>query len=158
MNLTDLDLNWNPHWILIGQTPVLADLMTWARWFNDPSNRRVALTQLPWCRVSTMFLGIDHAFFGGPPLLFESMTFWDGEGGYEQERCSTWMEAEAMHARMVRDASAFRAVVSSLARVARDTFREMRDDFREAVNPSPETEMSRAFESMRDTLEELRNF
>jgi hypothetical protein len=89
------------NYILVGQTPVPEpDLETWARWF-ETADRRVAFTRLPRCDVSTVFLGLDHAFYGGPPLLFETMVFWDGEGGREQERCSTWMEAEEMHRRMV---------------------------------------------------------
>lgn len=46
------------------------------------------------------FLGIDHNWGVGPPLLFETMVF----GGWldgEQERCSTWDEAEAQHKTMV---------------------------------------------------------
>jgi hypothetical protein len=43
---------------------------------------------------------MDHQFGDGAPLLFETMIFggiWD-EKEY-QERCSTWDEAEEMHAR-----------------------------------------------------------
>jgi len=52
-------------------------------------------------RVSTTFLGLDHNFFGdGPPLLFETMIFGaDGKPWDYQERCTTWVQAEAMHAR-----------------------------------------------------------
>lgn len=49
--------------------------------------------------VSTMFLGLNHRYHGdGPPLVFETMIF-GGEHDQWQERCSTWAEAEAMHAR-----------------------------------------------------------
>jgi hypothetical protein len=48
--------------------------------------------------VSTVFLGIDHRFGGeGPPLLFETMIF-GGPHDQSQYRCSTWQEAEHMHA------------------------------------------------------------
>lgn len=66
-----------------------------------------------WCRVacdhvgeyfvSTVFLGMNHQWGNGPPLWFETMVF-KGEGfGNEQlqERCSTWAEAEATHAKAV---------------------------------------------------------
>ena len=46
--------------------------------------------------VSTVFLGLDHSFGGGPPLLFETMIF---DGG-EEEHCvrySTWQQAEEGH-------------------------------------------------------------
>ena len=52
-------------------------------------------------RVSTVFLGVDHNFFGnGPPLLFETMVF-GGPLDREQERCATWDEAVSQHAKML---------------------------------------------------------
>jgi hypothetical protein len=50
------------------------------------------------CRVSTVFLrGVDHQLWpGGPPLLFETMVF-GGVLDREQERYSTWDEAEEGH-------------------------------------------------------------
>jgi hypothetical protein len=52
-------------------------------------------------RVSTVFLGVDHRYHSaGPPLVFETMIF-GGEHDEWQERCSTWSEAEAMHARAI---------------------------------------------------------
>ena len=51
--------------------------------------------------VSTVFLGIDHAFMGGPPQLFETMIFRKGKAGeadgQEQWRWHTWEEAETAH-------------------------------------------------------------
>ena len=77
-------------YILDGHTPVPADdLLTWARWFQT-ANRQVADTSLtPHVRVSTVFLGRDHAVGGGVPLLFESMVF-GGPCDGDQERCATW--------------------------------------------------------------------
>jgi aminoglycoside phosphotransferase family enzyme len=51
--------------------------------------------------ISTVFLGLDHSFDEGRPLLFETMTF----GGQEHdqricERCTTWDEAVAQHERV----------------------------------------------------------
>ncbi len=50
--------------------------------------------------VSTVFLGIDHRFGKGTPLVFETMIFSynpkDDLDGYKT-RCSTWEEAEEMH-------------------------------------------------------------
>jgi hypothetical protein len=48
--------------------------------------------------VSTVFLGLDHAWGKGPPMLFETMIF-GGEHDQYQERCSTWEQAEEMHRR-----------------------------------------------------------
>lgn len=63
-------------------------------------NRRVARDELGDCRVSTVFLGLDHGDGDGPPLVFETMVF---GGPFDQwcDRCSTYDEAEAQHARAV---------------------------------------------------------
>ena len=89
------------HYILIGQTPVPEpDIEAWAESFPI-ENRRVALTRFPGGEVSTVFLGLDHQFGDGPPLLFETMVFRNGEAG-ECRRCSTWLEAEAQHAAILK--------------------------------------------------------
>lgn len=49
--------------------------------------------------VSTVFLGLDHSFGQGDPILFETMVFRDGHGE-ECERYCTWQEAEAGHRRV----------------------------------------------------------
>jgi hypothetical protein len=94
----------NGRYTLVGQTPVpCADLIEWATWFENADNRTVKRTALDSDRViiSTVFLGLDHQFFlDGPPMLFETMVFWNGKGD-EQERCSTWMQAEMQHDAMV---------------------------------------------------------
>jgi hypothetical protein len=88
-------------YILQGTTPVLEpDLMNWARWF-ETADRHVAETWVtPDVRVSTVFLGLDHQWSNGPPLLFETMCFHAGDGR-EQWRCSTWEQAEVLHQRIV---------------------------------------------------------
>src|SRR6202020_1934109 len=105
------------HYMLIGQTPVPCDdLMTWARWFEDSGPERVV--KQTWvmgelCWVSTVFLSLDHQFCpGGPPMLFETMARWHGADWYEQEHCSTWLEAEAQHAAMVAWVLTPRAVLA----------------------------------------------
>lgn len=84
-------------YILVGMTPVKCDLLTWAAWFENSEHRRVAHEERNGVRVSTMFLGIDHQWGEGPPLLYETMIFGGAHDQY-QERCSTWEQAEAMHA------------------------------------------------------------
>lgn len=99
------------HYILDGHTPKPCDLMTWARWF-ETAERHVAKTDVGPYWVSTVFLGTDHRWGEGPPLLFETMVFWKKSSAYPtrangavddfgQERYSTWDEAEAGHALMV---------------------------------------------------------
>jgi len=93
------------NYILVGQTPVPEpDLEKWARWFES-SDRSVFRTSVEGTAsmISTVFLGTDHQWGDGPPMLFETMVF----GGDEEidqycERCSTWLEAEAQHKRIVK--------------------------------------------------------
>jgi len=78
------------------------DLMTWAKRLE--SDRRVAKTTLAdgkW--INTVWLGLDHGFGGGPPLIFETMVFpsKDDMGDLDCERYSTEAEAVAGHAAMV---------------------------------------------------------
>ena len=92
------------NYILIGQTPVPEpDLVKWAEWFGAAGGDRiVAQTHIGATLISTVFLGIDHGFGKSPPLLFETMTFCDGED-MDCWRCSTWAEAEAQHWRIVAE-------------------------------------------------------
>jgi hypothetical protein len=90
-------------YILRGKRAVKCDDATaWAKWFENSSNRIVTKEDINDVTVSTVFLGIDHAFReSSPPILFETMVF-GGPLNEEQNRCSTWDEAEAMHAAMVK--------------------------------------------------------
>lgn len=96
------------HYILggpDGRTPVPEpDLLRWAKWFES-ADRHVALTELPHGgRVSTVFLGLDHSFGGGPPIVFETMSWIGSETEDYFDRYATWEEAEAGHARIVAEA------------------------------------------------------
>ncbi len=51
--------------------------------------------------VSTVFLTLDHNFYDGPPLLFETMVF-GGPHDEFQVRCSTWEQAEIQHKSVCR--------------------------------------------------------
>ncbi len=91
------------HYILDGHTPVPAsDALAWAAWFETSyPARRVAEDVVNGVRVSTVFLGLNHQWGKGPPLLFETMTFGDGDKADRQWRHSTWEEAETGHAVVV---------------------------------------------------------
>ena len=92
-------------YILKGHEAVpVTDLLEWAKWL-DTANRRVERTRIGEIEVSTVFLGLDHSFGGGPPLLFETMVF-GGPLDHYQWRCSTWDEAVAQHAEAVRQVQA----------------------------------------------------
>jgi hypothetical protein len=82
-----------------GNVVPCCNLMEWAEWFEASyknGKRRVGSTQRGDIRVSTVFLGLDHSFGGGPPLVFETMIF-GGEHDEFMDRCFTWDEAVAMH-------------------------------------------------------------
>ena len=88
-------------YILEGHDPVATDdAKEWATRY-DISNRQVAEDTIGIVRISTVFLGLDvNHGLGGPPQLFETMIFGGAQDRYQQ-RCSTWEEAEAMHARLI---------------------------------------------------------
>lgn len=90
------------HYILDGHTPVAADFMDWARFYESgPDARRVAATDLDDnVHVSTVFLGVDHAWGQGPPILFETMVFRSGDG-QDCWRYHTWDAAAAGHEQVV---------------------------------------------------------
>lgn len=89
------------YYVLKGRTPVPASLIVWARFFEELGNRNVSFDEIGGITISTVFLGLDHSFGHGPPLLFETMIFDEaGEGNY-QTRCATWDQAKAMHDRAV---------------------------------------------------------
>lgn len=92
--------SFSRYYILDGKTAVKTDEVTWARWFES-HDRQVARDVIGPYRVSTVFLGLDHSFTtDGPPLIFETMVFTSARGIY-MDRCATWEEAEAMHAKAV---------------------------------------------------------
>ena len=91
-------------YILKGKEVVPATLEEWDTWFEKgdriiQQNEFVKRHWLFWLyevKVSTVFLGLDHNWGDGPPLLFETMIF-GGKHDQYQERYSTYEEAEAGH-------------------------------------------------------------
>ena len=84
------------HYILDGKTPREAELLEWARWY-ETAERHVAVDTLDGgVRVSTVFLGLNHQYGDGPPLIFETLIF-GGPMGQDMWRYSTWQEAEEGH-------------------------------------------------------------
>lgn len=88
MNYYDLDGN-----------PI--DMETWATRFEDVDGRRIGLDERGDVRISTVWLGLDHQWGDGPPLIFETMVF-GGEHDGEMRRYSTREQAERGHEAMVR--------------------------------------------------------
>jgi hypothetical protein len=85
-------------------------LLQWAKRYEKGAEalrdeKRVAETTLPNGRwVSTVWLGLDHQYGDGPPLIFETMVFPSKDGPLEEMDCdrySTEAEALAGHQAMV---------------------------------------------------------
>lgn len=94
-----------PYYVLDDdKTPVQEpDVVRWSRWLHS-ADRHVALTTFTnsagvEITVSTVFLGIDHAFNMGPPVLFETLVFGGALDG-EMLRYVTWQDADAGHTLM----------------------------------------------------------
>jgi hypothetical protein len=80
----------------------IADLLEWGRLHEDNAYKRVDATQIGKFWVSTVWLGLDHSFGGGPPLIFETMVFEDGGSDIYCDRYSTEQEAQEGHDEVVQ--------------------------------------------------------
>lgn len=87
-------------YILKDKKIIPVDLMTWAKWF-ETVERHIGNDYIGKIQVSTVFLGIDHNFGEGEPLLFETMIFGGKYDDY-QERYSTYEEAEKGHKKAIK--------------------------------------------------------
>ena len=83
-----------------GNPVVEPDVIKWAKCFNE-DDRVVIKTKVGEREVSTVFLGLDHQYGFGPPLLYETMVFGVPEDEEIQERYTTRDEALAGHTRIV---------------------------------------------------------
>jgi hypothetical protein len=97
------------NYIEVDGKPVEASsTLEWARWFES-SDRQVALTRIEDRLVSTVFLGVDHSWGHGPPVLYETTVFSIDSNGVtiNQEidvaRYCTREEALSGHDEMVKD-------------------------------------------------------
>lgn len=74
------------------------NIVEWGKWFSR-ANRIVQQVRLPsGIFVSTVFLGLDHNYGEGKPLLWETMIF-GGRRDQYQERYSSKKEALDGHKR-----------------------------------------------------------
>jgi hypothetical protein len=114
------DREYGPQFFILGpdhQLIRVSDVLTWGKHFEEGERvveqtgyRKYEWEDGPYGRmpvhvagieVSTVFLGLDHRFFGdGPPLVFETMVFGGPLNG-EMERYGSWAAAEAGHKRWV---------------------------------------------------------
>lgn len=90
------------NYILIDKTPVLEpDFYKFAEWF-ETADRRVGISKKDNVMVSTVFLGIDHNWGEGDPILFETLVFVN-EKEVDGTRYSTYHEAKAGHNEFCRE-------------------------------------------------------
>ena len=79
-----------------------ASLEEWGAFFKDIENRRIAYNSFSGgsVEVSTVFLGLNHNFGSGPPLLFETMVFGLDDEDH-QMRYASVEQAKVGHAEIV---------------------------------------------------------
>ena len=89
------------NYILKGKKVVVeTDLLKLGKAF-ETTDRHVDNDKIGKVSISTVFLGIDHNFGVGKPLLFETMIF-GGKHDQYQERYTTWEEAEKGHKKALK--------------------------------------------------------
>ena len=76
------------------------DMKRWGQLQRDVAYCRVDLDEIGGASVSTVWLGLNHEYGDGPPLIFETMIF-GGPHDEAQWRHSTEEEARAGHQRAV---------------------------------------------------------
>lgn len=91
----------SPRYYRRDGTPYPGDgLLEWGRDFEDRKLKIVKQENIGDVLVSTVWLGLDHGWGRGSPLIFETMVFRGDDSGDEQERYSMEEEALAGHERI----------------------------------------------------------
>lgn len=80
------------------------DTATWTKLFHDRKYQIIKQTRVEDWVVSTVWLGINHAFGGGPPIIFETLILDDSQGEVDGTRYSTEDQALKGHKRFVQQA------------------------------------------------------
>lgn len=89
----------NRRWYILdnNNNPVPKPALEAIEWLEDGSNRRtVKRDEIGDILVSTVFLGLDHAWEPSPPVLWETMIF-GGEHDQYQERYTSYKDAVEGH-------------------------------------------------------------
>jgi len=77
--------------------PIEAHPLVYIDWIhNNPSRKAVKQELIGDVRVSTVFLGLNHSYEGGDPVLWETMVFEGDYDGY-QERYTSYEDALRNH-------------------------------------------------------------
>jgi hypothetical protein len=86
--------------LLHGKKIIPCDMETWATSFRKDESHILRKTKIGEKTVSTVFLGIDHAFCNDIPLWFETMVFPESD---ICERYTTYEEAIDGHEKIVNE-------------------------------------------------------
>lgn len=93
------------HYFILGEDgePRPVGVLVWAAWFEANPSARVVLreTVRRGVDVSTVFLSTDHGYYGGAPVLWETMVF-GGPFDEQQRRYTSKLAALEGHAATVR--------------------------------------------------------
>jgi hypothetical protein len=82
------------------QVQPVDSVFAWAD-FQDSPHRYIAYRRRGKVFVSTIFMGLDHQYGSGPPLVFETMVF-GGPADQYQDRYSSYDDALLGHRRACR--------------------------------------------------------
>ncbi len=93
-------------------------LQDFGRDFVNMELRRVGFDSLSnGLEISTVWMGLDHNFGGGRPLIFETMVFANGRGSdFNMARYSTLEEARLGHKMFVKKYSVYKTADDVLGR------------------------------------------
>lgn len=83
-----------------GSVERVDDLLMWSKWIGQ-GNRHIKNDKIGDVSISTVFLGLDHKFGEGEPLLFETMIF-GGEHDQYQERYTNIEDSKIGHDKAVK--------------------------------------------------------
>lgn len=85
-----------------GKPLTFDEFLAYSGQFKD-EDKHVAIYETPFMLISTVYLGINHAYSkDSPPLIFETMVFCGDMDGQDQWRYSTIAEAKAGHEKAVK--------------------------------------------------------
>ena len=112
-----------------GENVPCPDLHKWAKWMETGNRESCHLVDhVGPLIISTVFLGLDHSFGNGPPILWELMVF--------SEDSREWEEHHTQRFTHMKDAHEFhRGYVEGL----REKFKNTSVTLRETDNTSTET-------------------
>lgn len=88
-------------YILKDNIPIKSDIIEYSKWSTtNLKDKCVKKDRIGHSLVSTVFLGLDHSFDGGTPVLWETMIFGGKEDMY-QDRYTSYEEALVGHQKAI---------------------------------------------------------